>query len=77
MSGKVPIGGDMSDAFKINHGVKQGCVLAPTLFTLHLAAVLETVGSKRSKGVYIRTRSDGKLFNLAQGFYEDKGRALC
>lgn len=33
MSGKVSIGGDMSDTFKINHGVKQGCVLAPTLFT--------------------------------------------
>ena len=41
MSGKVSIGGDMSDTFKINHDVKQGCVLAPTLFTLYLAAVLE------------------------------------
>ena len=29
MYGKVSIGGDMSDTFKINHGVKQGCVLAP------------------------------------------------
>ena len=56
----------MSDTFKINHGVKQGCVLAPTLFTLYLTTVLETVGSNLSKGVYIRTRSDGKLFNLAR-----------
>ena len=61
VSGKVSIGGDMSDTFKINHGVKQGCVLAPTLFTLYLAAVLETVGSSLSKGIYIRTRPDGKI----------------
>ena len=30
MTGRVCIGGDISDAFPINHRVKQGCVLAPT-----------------------------------------------
>ena len=43
--GKVAIGGDISEGFDIKHGVKQGCGLAPTLFTLYLAAVLETMGS--------------------------------
>ena len=32
MTGSVSIGGEASDSFKIGHGVKQGCVLAPTLF---------------------------------------------
>ena len=39
MNPKVIIRGDTSDAFPVNHGVKQGCVLAPTLFTLSLAAM--------------------------------------
>ena len=38
MTGRVSIGGDITDALPINHGVKQGCVLAPTLFTLYLVS---------------------------------------
>jgi len=40
MEGKVTIGESTSESFAINHGVKQGCVLAPTLFILYLTAVL-------------------------------------
>ena len=29
MYGRVSIGGDISNAFEINHGVKQVCMLAP------------------------------------------------
>ena len=43
MYGRVSIGGDISNAFEISHSVKQGCVLAPTLFALYLAAVLDTM----------------------------------
>lgn len=63
--------------FNINHGVKHSCVLAPTLFTLYLALVLETVESNLSKGVYIRTRSDSKLFNLARLKASTKTREVC
>ena len=65
MTGRVSIGGVISDAFPINHGVKQDSVLAPTLFTLYLGAVLETMSPNLASGVYIWTCSDGKLFNLA------------
>ena len=34
MKAQVSVGGEPSDAFVVNHGVKQGCVLAPTLFSL-------------------------------------------
>ena len=55
MTGRVSIGGDISDAFPINHGVKQGCILAPILFTLYLGAVLETMSANLASGIYIWT----------------------
>ena len=66
LTGSVSIGGEASESFKIGHGVKQGCVLAPTLFALYLTAVLETMSIDLLSGLYIRTRTDGKLYNLAR-----------
>ena len=66
MAGAVCIGGSTTDPFEINHGLKQGCVLTPTLFTLFLTALLSTVSEHLSAGVIIRTRSDGKVFQLAR-----------
>ena len=78
MKGRVSIGGDISDLFEIKHGVKQGCVLAPTLFALYLAAVLETMAFDLEGGVYIKTRMDGGgLFNLSRLKSEKHTRKLC
>ena len=41
-------------------------MLAPTLFSLYLTAVLETKNEGLNRGVFIRTRTDGKLFNLVR-----------
>ena len=57
--------------------IGQGCVLAPTLFTLFLAALLSTVSEHISTGVFIRIRSDGKLFKLARLKASTKPRELC
>ena len=73
MTGRVSIGG----AFPINHRVKQGCVLAPTLFTLYLGAVLETMSANLASGIYNQTCSDGKLFNLAHLKAETRTNTLC
>ena len=42
-AGAVSIGESTTDPFEISHGLKEGYVLAPTLFTLFLAAILSTV----------------------------------
>ena len=77
MAGAVSVGGSTIDPFEISHGLKQGCVLAPTLFTLFLAALLCTVSEHLSAGVVIPTRSDGKLFKLARLKASTKTRELC
>ena len=64
MAGSVSVGGTITDSFEISHESKQGCVLAPTLFTLFLEAVLSAASEHLSVGVFIRTRTDGQLFNF-------------
>ena len=58
--------GSTSTPFDIKSGVKQGCVLAPTLFGIFFALLLKHAFGASTEGVYLRTRSDGRLFNLAR-----------
>ena len=64
--GSVCWEGETSEAFPIRSGVKQGCVLAPTLFGIFFSVVLSAAFGSCSEGVYLHTRADGKLFNLAR-----------
>ena len=73
----MSIGGSTTNPFEISHGLKQECVLAPALFTLFLAALLSTVSGHLSAGVFIRTKSDGKVFQLARLKTSTKTRELC
>ena len=67
MNGGVSIGDDISDLFENEHSVNQEWVMAPTLFVLYLAAVLETMSMDLHGGVYLQTRMDGKgLFKLSR-----------
>ena len=77
MAGAVSIGGSTTDPFEISQGLKQGCVLAPTLFTLFLAALLSTVSEHLSAGAFMHTKSDRKLFQLARLKVSTKTRKLC
>ena len=66
MSAKVSVGGTLSDAFEVTVGVKQGCVLAPVIFNIYMAAITLTASKNLDyrHGVSIRYRLDGSLFNL-------------
>ena len=71
MQASVLVGGDSTEPFPVCHSVKQGCVLAPTPFSLYLTAALEASSDKffdmlNVRGVYLRSRTDGNLFNLAR-----------
>ena len=55
-----------SQPFTITSGVKQGCVLAPTLFGIFFSTPLQYAFQDSQEGVFLHTRSDGKLFNLAR-----------
>ena len=48
----------------MSNGVKQGCVLAPTLFSLLFAQMLSAALSHTEAGVKIHYRTDGDFFNL-------------
>ena len=56
--------GDFSDPFPVTNGVKQGCVLASTLFSMEFSAMLTAAFQDSDNGIPIRYRFDGKLFNL-------------
>ncbi|KAG6929376.1 hypothetical protein G0U57_005702, partial [Chelydra serpentina] len=64
MKGTVLYDGLSSDAFDIHSGVKQGCILTPTLFGIFFAALLKCAFGNSTEGVYLHTQSDGRLFNL-------------
>ena len=64
MTAHVLDDGDPSDPFPVSNGVKQGCVLAPTLFSMVFSAMLTDAFRDSCSGVNIKYRCDGRLFNI-------------
>ena len=64
MVARVENDGESSDPFPVTNGVKQGCVLASTLFSMMFSAMLPDAFQEGDNGIPIRYRFDGKLFNL-------------
>ena len=57
--------GDTSDSFPVTiNGVKQGCVLAPTLFSMVFAVMLHDVSKYNDDGIQLKYKTDGGVFNL-------------
>nr|VZI50902.1 unnamed protein product [Spirometra erinaceieuropaei] len=50
-------------AFEVTNGVKQGCVLAPTLFSLMFSAMLMDICRDERPGIHIAYRTDGQLLS--------------
>jgi hypothetical protein len=76
MKGTVSCNGESSEPFQITSGVKQGCVLAPILFGVFFSLLLSFAFRDSDHGVYIHSRSDGKLFNLSRLRAKTKVRSV-
>ena len=64
MMARVIHDGVVSEPFPVTNGVKQGCVLAPTLFSLLFAEMLSSALANTDAGITIRYRTDGRFFDL-------------
>ncbi|VDL96698.1 unnamed protein product [Schistocephalus solidus] len=63
MTARVTDNGTVSEAFAVTNKVKQGCVLAPTLFSLMFSAMLMDAYRDEQPGIRIAYRTDGNLLN--------------
>ena len=72
----VQFDGDISDDFGVKSGVKQGCVLAPTLFGIFFSLLLKHAFKSSTDGVYLRSRSDAHLFNIVRLRAKSKRRTV-
>nr|VZI21882.1 unnamed protein product [Spirometra erinaceieuropaei] len=63
MMARVTDNGAVSEAFAVTNGVKQGCVLAPTLFSRMFTAMLMDAYRDERPGIRIAYRTDGHLLN--------------
>ena len=64
MCARVSDQGELSEPFAVTNGVKQGCVLAPTLFSMVFAAMLMDAYDNKDPDITIRYQMDGSIFNL-------------
>ena len=64
MTSQVLSNGNVTNAFVISNGVKQGCVLAPILFNVFFPCRLSHAVQDLEKGVNICYRLNGSLFDL-------------
>ena len=77
MKGTVVFDGSTSAAFNIRSGVKQGCVLAPTLFGIFFTVMLKHAFGSAADEIYLRTTTDGKLFSLSRLRAKTKVQLRC
>ena len=61
---KVLDNGDQSEAFAVTNGIKQGCVISPTLFSMIFLAMLKDAIRDCEDGIHLRYRTNCKLHSL-------------
>ena len=64
MQARVQNDGEYSGPFLVTNGVKQGCVMAPTLFSMMFSTMLTDAFQDVDAGFHIRYRFGGMLLNL-------------
>ena len=64
MQARVQNDGEFSEPFEVTNEVKQGCVMAPTLFSMMFSAMLMDAFQDSDTGFPIRYWFDGNIFNI-------------
>ena len=62
MQARVKDDGQYSEPFPVTNWVKQGCVLAPTLFSMLFSAMLTDAFTGEDVGIELRSRTDGGFY---------------
>ena len=60
---RVQNDGEFSEPFEVENGVKQACVMAPTMFSMMFSVMLMDAFQDSDTGFPIRYRFDGDMFN--------------
>ena len=76
MLARVQGNGEASEAFPVTNGVKQGCVLAPTLFSNMFSAMLNDTFKDTNLGVSLTYRTGGSVINIRQRQTSGKDKGL-
>ena len=72
----VSVGGEVSQSFSVTNGVKQGCVLVPSLFSIFfLLAMLDESFRDMGDGVYIQSIQSGDIQVENQDYTDTDERA--
>ena len=64
MQARMQNHGGFSEPFEVTNGIKQGCVMAPALFSMMFSAMLMNAFQDSDSVFPIRYRFDGNMFNL-------------
>ncbi|BHF83235.1 hypothetical protein SprV_0802637700 [Sparganum proliferum] len=72
MMARVTDNGAVSEAFAVTNRVKQGCVLAPTLFSLMFSAMLMDAYRDERPGIRIAYRTDDQLLNQRRMHFQSR-----
>ena len=64
MQARVQNDGGFSEPFEVTNGIKQGCVMAPALFSMMFSAMFMNAFQDSDNVFPIRYRFDGNMFNL-------------
>nr|VZI42137.1 unnamed protein product [Spirometra erinaceieuropaei] len=72
MMARVTDNGVVSEAFAVTNGVKQGCVLAPTFFSLMFSAMLIDAYRDERPGIRIACSTDGNLLNERRMHFQSR-----
>ena len=72
MNATVREGSDKSSPFAVTSGTKQGCIIAPTLFSIFFSMMLHVAFKDAVDGIKIKSRFDVKLTSISTKHFDAK-----